>query len=401
VAWRARTGARRGPGLSVLRAGLIVVAAAAATVAATAQPAEGSRYLRVGIYDEAQTLYGPVDQTFALFKQLRVQEVRLNLYWGGRFGVARRRPASATNPSDPAYNWALYDRTVDRANRNGTRIVFSIYGTPRWANGGKGQNVAPTHSFELRNFAYAAARRYGGSFRGPGGTFLPAVKEWLAWNEPNNPIFLRPQYQRTPRGWRIKSASDYAKICTAIYDGVHRTLLTGERVACGVTAPRGNNNPNSARPSVSPLAFLRAVKAAGLKRFDAWAHHPYYNGPADSPTTRPVTRKGAPPTAVTLGNIDRLIRELTRLYGNKRVWITEFGYQTNPPDRLFGVSWAKQAAYLKESFAIARRNPRIDLMLWFLVKDEPTLAGWQSGLVTLSGRKKPAFNAFRTLRHAV
>jgi Glycosyl hydrolase catalytic core len=379
------------------RLGLIAAALAAALVAATAGPADGSRYLRVGIYDEAQTLYGPVDKTFPLFKQLRVQELRLNLYWGGRFGVATRRPARATNPADPAYRWDLYDRTVVLAAAAGVHVVFSIYGTPGWANGGRGANVAPTRPVDLRNFAYAAARRYDGSFTNEDGVDLPAVKEWLAWNEPNNPVFLAPQFKRTSKGWTIVSAAAYAKICNAVYSGVHATLTAGERVACGVTAPRGNNNPNAPRSSVSPLAFLRASKTAGLRTFDAWAHHPYYSGPSDEPTTKPVTAKGAPATAVTLGNISDLIREVTRLYGNKRIWITEYGYQTNPPDRLFGVSWAKQAAYLTESFAVARRNPRIDMMLWFLLKDEPGLGGWQSGLMTIGGKKKPAFAAFQRL----
>jgi hypothetical protein len=180
---------------------------------------------------------------------------------------------------------------------------------------------------------------------------------------------------------------------------VHATLFAGERVGCGVTAPRGNNNPSTARPSVSPLAFLRAVKKAGLKTFDAWAHHPYYAGPTDQPTTKPVTAKGAPATAVTLGNIDDLIKEVTRLYGNKRIWLTEYGYQTNPPDKLFGVSYAKQAAYLKQAFAIARKNPRIDMMLWFLLRDEPNVTGWQSGLETARGVKKPSFAAFQHLPH--
>jgi hypothetical protein len=133
------------------------------------------------------------------------------------------------------------------------------------------------------------------------------------------PLFLTPQYRKTAKGWTIQSAVDYAKICNAVYNGVHATLAAGERVACGVTSPRGNNNPNSARASVSPLAFLRAVKKAGLKTFDAWAHHPYYEGPSDQPTTKPVTAKGAPATAVTLGNISDLIHEVTRLYGNKRI----------------------------------------------------------------------------------
>ena len=79
---------------------------------------------------------------------------------------------------------------------------------------------------------------------------------------------------------------------------------------------------------------------------------------------------------------------MTQLYGNKRIWITEYGYQTNPPDPLFGVSYAKQAAYLTQAFGIARKNPRIDMMLWFLLKDEPDLAGWQSGLDHLSRREE-------------
>jgi hypothetical protein len=380
----------------VRRTGVVIAVLVTALLSATA--ANASRYLRIGIYDEAQTLYGPVDQTFATFKQLHVQEVRLNLYWGGRFGVARTRPAHATDPADPAYNWDLYDRTVERAAAVGEHVIFSIYGTPTWANGGKAQNVAPLQQTDLRNFAYAAARRYSGSYKTAEGLVLPAVKEWLAWNEPNNPVFLTPQYKKTASGWTIASAVAYAKICNGVYGGVHGTLLAGERVGCGVTAPRGNNNPSSSRPSVSPLAFLRAVKKDGLRAFDAWAHHPYYAGPTDQPTTKPVTAKGAPATAVTLGNINDLIVEVTKLYGNKRIWITEYGYQTNPPDSLFGVSYAKQAAYLTQAFAIAKKNPRIDMMLWFLLKDEPTVAGWQSGLETFGGKKKPAFTAFQHLR---
>ena len=68
-----------------------------------------------------------------------------------------------------------------------------------------------------------------------------------------------------------------------------------------------------------------------------------------------------------MGNINTLIAQLTLLWGNKRLWITEYGYQTNPPDRAFGVSYAQQAAYMKQAYAIARKNPRIDMMLWFLL----------------------------------
>ena len=90
---------------------------------------------------------------------------------------------------------------------------------------------------------------------------------------------------------------------------------------------------------------------------------------------------------------------MTRLYGNKRIWITEYGYQTRPPDRTFGVSWRTQARYLSQSFAIARKNPRVDMMIWFLVKDERRLSGWQSGFFTAGGHRKPSYTAFRRLKH--
>jgi hypothetical protein len=382
------------------RVGVFAAVLATALLAATAHPASGSRYLRVGIYDEAQTLYGPVPKTFSLFGQLHVKEMRENLYWGGPYGVAQRRPQDARNPDDPAYSWALYDRTVQYAQQYGIHVLFSIYATPSWESGLQSKNVAPRSAVDLQDFAYAAALRYGGSWPGRDGRILPPVKEWLAWNEPNNPIFLSPQYRRVGSTWQIQSAASYAKICNAVYAGVHATLFGNERVACGGTAPRGNNNPSSSRPSVSPLSFLRAVKAANLKTFDAWAHHPYYSGPAETPTTKPLTANGAAATAVTFGNIGDLVKTVTQLYGNKRIWLTEYGYQTNPPDPIVGVSWAKQAAYLTQAFGIARKNPRIDMMLWFLLKDEPTIGGWQSGLITYGGKHKPAFGAFMRMAAA-
>ena len=52
---------------------------------------------------------------------------------------------------------------------------------------------------------------------------------------------------------------------------------------------------------------------------------------------------------------------------------------------------------MRQAYAMARKNPRIDMMLWFLLRDEPRLGGWQSGLLTRTGQKKPSFNVFRLL----
>ena len=370
----------------------IAAGAAAALAMAAAQPAHGSRGLIKGVFDEAETLGRP-DKTFPVLRTLRTEAVRVNLYWSE---VAKKKPRTATNPNDKAYNWGGYDRMMTFASRNRIKVVMAIVGTPRWANGGKARYYAPRKSRDLRNFASAAARRYSGSFfvdenaEKP----LPAVRYWLAWNEPNNPVFLRPQYKQVKGGWRVESAYQYARICNSIQAGIRAVgALRGERIACGVTAPRGNNAPRSSRPSVSPLAFLRAMKRHGARGFDAYAHHPYYGSRSESPSTRPKSE-----TAVTLGNIDDLISELTRLYGRKRVWITEYGYQTSPQDKFFGVTYQRQAAYLRQAFAIARRNPRIDMMMWFLLRDQQAVRYWQSGFYTHGRQRKPSFAAFRNIR---
>ncbi len=377
---------------------MLAVALAAAVLAA-APGASASKSLQVGLFDDAQILYGNPDKVFPLLKSLNTQLIRVNLYWGGPNGVAKRRPASPTDPNDTAYTWATYDRTVQYAEQYGIKVVFSIVATPSWANGLNGPNVAPKNVLDLGRFAEAAATRYGGFFPGPDGRLLPAVRFWLVGNEPNSPVFLSPQYRKVGGKWVIQSAVVYAKMCNAVVAAVRGTAGGAGKVACGVTGPRGNNAPTQPRASVSPLAFLRAMKAAGAAGFDAYAHHPYYGTPRETPSTPPPLVRGAKPTAVTLGNFGDLGKELTRLYGAKmRIWITEYGYQTNPPDRQFGVSYVKQAAYMKQAYAIAKAHPRVDMFLWFLIADEPALDRWQSGLLTAAGKKKPAFAAFQKLR---
>ena len=380
---------------------LALAAAVVATAAVFVPAASASRFLEHGLFDDAQFNYGNPDQVYPVLKQLRTQLIRVNLVWGGTNGVARRRPVNPMNPNDPAYDWSVYDRTVTFAARYGIKVVFSVIGTPPWANGAAGVNVVPKSLLDLERFATAAARRYSGTFLGADGRTLPAVRQWLAWNEPNNPAFLRPQFRKVGGTVIIQGAIDYAKICNAIVRGIRKTTVGASKVACGVTGPRGNNNPNSIRPATSPLPFLRAMKKAGAKGFDAYAHHPYYGSPRETPSTPPPPGiHGNAATAVTLGNINLLVREVTRLYGNKRIWITEYGYQTNPPDRIFGVSFANQARYLAQAYAIVKKHPRIDMLLWFLLRDERLGVdeGWQSGLLTATGKKKPSFAAFQKLR---
>ncbi len=197
-----------------------LAAALLSAVAGLAVPsASASRNMLVGIYDEPSTIGRP-DWAFPKYKALRVKVLRTNLYWGDVLGVAKnRRPVNPTNPADPAYDWSVYDRTVNQAKANGIQMVFSILWTPRWA--GPRKNGPPRRMADLRNFAIAAAKRYTGSYTPiPDAKPLPSVKYWMAWNEPNNPVFLSPQFRRVGSRYVADSPRVYSQMCNAIYSAV-------------------------------------------------------------------------------------------------------------------------------------------------------------------------------------
>ena len=58
---------------------------------------------------------------------------------------------------------------------------------------------------------------------------------------------------------------------------------------------------------------------------------------------------------------------------------------------IFVVTPTRQAQYLTQAYGIAKRHPSIDMLLWFLLRDEAAVGRWQSGLITFKGTRKPAF----------
>ncbi len=258
----------------VLLAAAAVVAVGLAVQAATASPtkhvATRSTHLLVGMNDEPDTLYGNPATAFATLKTLKVQVLRVNMYWGGnKWAVANTKPADATDPGDPAYNWALYDRLVAYAHTYNIPVMFSILFTPSWANGGQARTVAPTNMQDLQNFARAAAERYSGLWTPPswqrnaalgiGNTPLPKVSMWTAWNEPNNPIWLTPQYKKVGTKWVIQSAKSIrADLQRGLQRSAHARLRAAPRRAGRLRRhrPEGErrtgDRPRLGRPALVP-----------------------------------------------------------------------------------------------------------------------------------------------------
>src|SRR5262249_27171372 len=81
------------------------------------------------------------------------------------------------------------------------------------------------------------------------------------------------------------------------------------------------------------------------------------------------------------------------------IWLDEYGFQTNPPDKLRGVSPERQDLYLQQAAYLAWRDPRVQLLSQYLWVDEKVgggkkYTGWQSGLHYADGRPKPALAHF-------
>ena len=167
-------------------------------------------------------------------------------------------------------------------------------------------------------------------------------------------------------------------------------------MAGGVTAPRGSAG------GLSPVDFIRGMRSARA-RIDAYAHHPY---PLDRAAT-PFSGGCGHCETITMATLERLLREVSRNLGAKRIWLTEYGYQTNPPDRTLGVSFASQARLHAQASRRVYLAPRVDMLIHYLYRDEPDVGRWQSGLTKLTGaaeagaaRVSAPARAGRAERHA-
>jgi hypothetical protein len=336
----------------------------------------------VGLQDDPTLRWRPDRAAaFRLAQRAHAGIVRTTVYWSR---IAPRRPRQAANPFDKAYRFSDLDEFVRNAGLHGMEVMLTIWGTPKWANHGKGQNHAPAKLADLRKFAQAVANRYSGRHRG-----YPFVRYYTVWNESNLGLFLSPQYN--PRTRKPVAPRIYAGIYRAAYAGI-KAGSPHALVGIGETSARGRDRylgEKGVQETESPGRFAKLLSLQRPRlKFDAWSHHPY-------PTTlrqRPTQRVRWP--NVTLRHVPKFEDELAAWFKRNSVpiWITEYGYQTRPA-RAGGVTASQQSAYLRQALHVAAGDPNVAMFIWFILRDDPT-SDWKSGLVSRNGAKKPAFATF-------
>jgi hypothetical protein len=264
---------------------------------------------------------------------------------------------------------------------------------------------------------------------------LPRVSYWSIWNEPNQPGWLTPQWTTTSTGSLVEAAPRlYRDLVDGAFTGLQASGHGKDTILVGETAPKGLNQRGPTR-AIKALRFVRALYCVdarlrpllgtsaeqrgcpvtgdatafpkahpGLFAATGYAHHPYEL--TFAPDVRPKDRD-----YVTIANLPALsttLRSIYARYGRRTaagppLYLTEFGYNTNPPNRA-GVTLREQAAYLNQAEFIARSSSRVRSLTQFLLLDDAqrpgrdgttgTSATFQTGLAFIDGRRKPSFAAY-------
>jgi hypothetical protein len=380
--------------------------------------------------------------TVRTLAQLGVQSVHVYVNWSSIAPdpTSFHKPSfDAANPNAyPAAGWAPYDNIIRSLIARHIAVNLSLTGQPpHWAEGPgdpkKTRISEPQwkpNVAEYKQWVVAVGRRYSGTFKPPGASSpLPRIDFWSGWNEPNIGSSLAPE--TTHSGSQVEVAPRvYRSLLDAFWSALHATGHGHDRILIGELAPIGQTTGGQPGlfSSMVPFRFLRALycvatnlkplsgaaatargcpaTAAASKKFEqenpalfdasAFALHPYSltSLPPDQllPDGSQDAELAALPKAISL------IDSLQHVYGSHTrfpIWVTEYGYITNPPNHQYTVSPKQAALFLNWAQYIMWSNPRIKSYDQYLLNDPPTHNPFATGLRTAKGKEKPAFAAFR------
>lgn len=414
------------------------------------------------IMDDDQFLYRgdrTMARTLVTARSLGAEAVRVTVLWrvvgeganltnaeigrlkGAKNQAKARKQRARFKPADPhtypTRNWDRYDNVVKQATQLGMKVYFTITGPgPAY-----GHHIAPPSQranagtfkpfpSRFRSFVEAVGKRYSGNFRDENGIRrkLPRVALWSIWNEPNQPGWLSPQWETVDGQLVPASPALYRELYQAGRQGLQNSGHGNDVILLGETAPLGSPK-RGPRNGLKPVPFLRELvcvapngtqytgpdaarrhcddfaKMGPLKE-TGYAHHPYTKKAA--PSVAPTSPDDL--TIANIGLLGRLLDTLSTQSGGKiaaglPVLLTEFGYESNPPDTLNGIPLLKQAQYNELAEFQAYNEPRVQATTQFLIRDGAPLTQYpkgsrlywftyQSGLYNLKGRAKPAAFAY-------
>ncbi|MCW3002198.1 MAG: hypothetical protein JWQ20_1496, partial [Conexibacter sp.] len=236
---------------------------------------------------------------------------------------------------------------------------------------------------ELAAFATAAARRYSGTWPDSGapGRVLPRVRAFQAWNEPNLPRYLAPQWVVRGGRWVPWAPGHYRLMLNAFAAAVRGVQPDATVVTAGL-APNGEGADGAGR--MTPVRFLRALLCLGpppsggpvvcpqRADFDVLAFHPLS---VDDPDR--AARSALDVAVGDVGKVGAIVHEAARhrllARGAPRLWITELNWTTGAIAR--GDRAAAVGRGLHRLWAAGAQQ-----VTWHFLEDPPDLPGREAGL---------------------
>lgn len=419
---------------------------------------------QVSILESDPLLLASPGATLSTIKELGISTIRLSIRWQSvapdTNSFHAPRHFNAGSPSAyPARRWAPYDAVIQAAAQAGVRVDLDVTGgAPLWATGGgmPHQHGYPFHNWKpsaarFGSFVHAVGVRYSGQYSpslgrlAPGaGDDLPRVSFWSVYNEPNFGPDVAPQ--ALPGHGNVPSSpQQYRALLGHAWGALHATGHGSDTLLIGELAARGTLSPGKFAMT-TPLVFLRSLYCLGGNYRPLRGHTAALEGcPTSSSGTRSFALRNPalfhatglsdhpymrwfPPnqerdqdqpkgfrqlksgyaSLATIGQLERGMNRMVGAYHSGRqlpIWITEFGYITNPPSRpthtnpysypspTTAALWDNWAEY------IAWKDARIASFDQYLLQDGPGRdgqhPGFPSGLIYANGRHKPGFDAFR------
>jgi hypothetical protein len=362
---------------------IAVLCAALAAAAPVGSAPTKPRLLLVGAAEDAAKS-GDAGGKMALAGETSFDTIRITSIW---------RPGETTVSGDEL---ATLQTVADAATTNGIRLIASVYPY--------GSATTPRYATTRKQFAaYAASIP----------RLVPSIRYVIVGNEPNLNRFWMPQF--TKKGLDA-AASSYLGLLAQTYDAI-KAAAPATIVIGGSLAPRGSDNPRSARPTHSPTRFIldlgKAYRLSGRRRpvMDWFAIHPYPEH-ARIPPTFAHPRS----TAISVADYGKLVKLLGRAFDGTRqrgstlpIIYDEFGVQTKQPDdkRLMyanqnrpsavdAVDEATQGRFYRQALQLAACQPNVVGLLFFHVSDEADLDRWQSGIYYADDTPKSDFSAVRS-----
>ena len=329
--------------------------------------------------------------------QANASMVRTTVVWAQ---VAPTRPTKPGDHRDPGYDWAQIDELVQNADARNIKVLMTVLGTPSWANRGKTEAFAPRKANMFKQFMKALSTRYSGN------AGLPEVRHITLGNEFNTARFLMPQFKNNGR----KSVAPAIYVNKFVLPGLKGVKAGNPRakVAIGVTSPRGRKkNRNKGAGQHFPAEFMKGVAKAckGRCKGVAFAHHPYT---VNNAKKGPNARFKYP--AVAFNNLGRFNRDLKRWFGLKkkpRIWITEYGFFSSPPNTSKnGVPVDRHAKFLRQAVKKAKKLGYVDMFIWFILLDDsgaPNPVVWEAsgGVYDSNNLPKPAYAAYQKIASTI